>query len=278
MSYEARTLPATEMAQTLYTYETVKSLEPVQEAISAILGSGIEQIALVAIHVSYDEDARVAATQRATTYLLSNLRLLVRRTDCVFLLEHTMYFVLRGSNQQGGEIVQARLWEALLWRVHNMSDPDMQRPRSMAIGHSGYQEMHASVDACLDAASVVSQRFDWLPEKSRKALRQAHQQSRDAADATDDDDLSEIARRLGIPYLSRLPLKLSAGLQQIISPHLARELGCYPVGRERGALTVAMLNPQDGITLQRLQLETGLDIFPVLVNTQVLQGALEQLG
>lgn len=92
-----------------------------------------------------------------------------------------------------------------------------------------------------------------------------------------DEELPVLARKLGIPYLSLLPSKLPADITQLVDPKLAHELHCYPLGRERNMLTVAMLNPQDRSALDRLHRETGLHIFPVLTHPQALQTALEQL-
>jgi len=276
MGFEATVLPET--SSTAYTYEIIETLVPVRKTIDGLFSGGIDQVALVTIRLAYDRDVRTgqteAANARSTEYLLSHLRLLVRKTDMVFLMSHTMYFVLCGSNQQGGAIVQARLWEALLWCVHNMSDMEMPRPRSMAIGHSGYQEMQCNVDACIDGAGIAGSRFDWLPEKPRKATKQSQQEQ---TAARLDDEHQVLARKLGIPYLMFLPHKLPISLQRLVHPRLAQELRCYPVGRERNTLTVAMLDPQDSGALDRLREETGLHIFPVLANPLALQHALEQL-
>ena len=92
-----------------------------------------------------------------------------------------------------------------------------------------------------------------------------------------DEELPVLARKLGIPYLPLLPRKLPQSLQHLVNPKLAQELRCYPLGRERNMLTVAMLNPEDHSALDRLKQETGLHIFPVLAHPQALQVALEQL-
>ena len=92
-----------------------------------------------------------------------------------------------------------------------------------------------------------------------------------------DQELPVLARKLGIPYLTLLPRNLPQSLQHLVNPKLAHELRCYPLGRERDMLTVAMLNPVDHSALDRLKQETGLHIFPVLTHPQALQVALEQL-
>lgn len=280
MSYEANEagfLPIMDVLPSVYTYEIIETLSPVRKIIEDLLSYGIDQVALVSIRLTYDQDVRSTSllTARSTEHLLRNLRMLVRKTDYVYLLGHTMYFVLRGSNQQGGAIVQSRLWEALLWRVHNMSDTDMVRPRSMTIGHSGLPETQGNMDACIDAAGIVALRFDWLPEKSRRATKQALHEK--PSEGSLDEELQTLARKLGIPYLTLLPRRLPTHLQRLVHPQLAQELRCYPVGRERDTLTVAMLDPQDSGALSRLQEETGLHIFPVLANPQALEYALEQL-
>jgi hypothetical protein len=275
MGYDAIVLPSKEVTSTRYTYEIIDTLQLVQAAFEEILASGVDHVALVIIKLYYEQDARLAHTTQSSAYLLSILRPMVRKTDCVFLQGNALYFVLRGSNQQGGSIVETRLWEALLWRVHNMTEREFLRPASMTIGHSGYQESNASIEGSIEAANFVSLRYTWQVEKpSRKPLHHLQAPHR----ATEEDtELPALARKLGIPYLTLLPHKLPAGVQRLVDPSLAQELRCFPIGRERNTLTVAMQNPQDNAALDRLHEETGLLIFPVLAHPQALQLALEQL-
>jgi len=251
----------------LYSYETVETLQDIVSAVERISATGIEQVALVTIRLFYENEEkssrrRLTPANHSTRYLLGSLRTLVRKTDSVLLLNYTMYFLLPGANMQGGEIVQSRLWEALLWRVHNLTESDASRPRCMAIGHSAYPIPHATIYDFIEAASKPSLRLDSQPEK--------------AEDETE-EELPALARKLGIPYLKLLPRKLPRGVQHLVNRKLAQELRCYPLGRERNMLTVAMLNPEDRSALERLKQETGLFIFPVLTHPQALQVALEQL-
>lgn len=275
MGNNATALPAREATAMPSPCRTIETLAPLRTAIQECGEQG-EQVALVTIRLHYDVDTRHDLAIRSTTHLVESLRALVRKTDQVFLHGHSMYFVLRAANQHGGEIVEERLWEALLWRVHNMSAPDMMRPRNMTIGHSGYQETQASVEACIDEASIVQLHYEWRPERPRKAGRQSQAAFVPALEPVD-EELPTLARKLGIPYLTLLPRKLPLSLQQLVTPRLAHELGCFPVGRERDTLTVAMLDPQNRDALDRLRAETGLRIFPVLAHPQALQHALEQL-
>ncbi len=247
--------------------------------------------------------------EQVTRYLLENLRSLVRKTDRVFLLEDTIYFLLPGANLQGGQIVQSRLWEALLWHVNTISHAETTEWRSpvsrsscsITIGHSAYPIPCNNIDEFIGAASAVVLRFERQPkrsegpkrrkgrndmevsEKDHKGTLPGGQVSRSSQQISllelenADEELPVLARKLGIPYLSLLPSKLPADIKQLVDPKLAHELHCYPLGRERNMLTVAMLNPQDRSALDRLHRETGLHIFPVLTHPQALQTALEQL-
>ena len=278
MSNETATLLIKDPTPGLYTYDTVETQRDIVSVAEQIISTGVEHIALVTIRLFYEKEHKPRANRsthaaNSTLYLLNNLRTLVRKTDRVFLLSHTMYFFLQGANMQGGRIVQSRLWEALLWRIHNLSERDVLRPQQMTIGHSAYSIRDESVHDFIEAADKASFRFDMQPEKvTRKQAAQGKQVEDEIA-----EELPVLARKLGIPYLTLLPRKLPQSLQQLVNPKLAQELRCYPLGRERNMLTVAMLNPEDHSALDRLKQETGLHIYPVLTHAQALQIALEQL-
>ncbi len=259
---------------------TIENIHDIVATAEQIIASGIEQIALVTIHVYYtNEDtfnAHCSALAANTThYLLHGLSARVRKTDSVLRLDHTLYFMLHGANLQGGQIVQERLWEALLWRVHNLSERDMFYPQSLTIGHSSYPIHTASLQEFVAASNEVMLRFDTHPERASQLHVEIPAGQPEKEDP--EKDLPVLARQLGIPYLTLLPSTLPRSLQQLVTPELAQELRCYPVGRERNRLTVAMLNPADHCALDRLKQETGLHIFPVLTHPLALQVALEQL-
>ena len=279
MSNDPTTLPMKELTTSSYTYNTVETLHDVISAAERIISTGVEQIALVTIRLFYEKEDklnthRLIHADNSTTYLLNNLRTLVRKTDSVLLLGHSMYFLLPGANIQGGQIVQNRLWEALLWRIHNFSERDVLRPQQMTIGHSAYLIHDETIHDFIAAADEASFRFEAQPEKvARKQIVARGKQVEDEMV----EELPVLARKLGIPYLTLLPRKLPQGLQHLVNPKLAQELSCYPLGRERNMLTVAMLNPEDRSALDRLKQETGLHIYPVLTHPKALQIALEQL-
>jgi hypothetical protein len=280
MSNDAATLPIKELTTNPYTYDTVETLHDIVSAAERIISTGVEQVALVTIRLFYEKEDklnthRLTRADYSATYLLNNLRTLVRKTDSVLLLGHTLYFLLAGANIQGGQIVQSRLWEASLWRIHNLSERDAIRPQQMTIGHSAYPTHDETIHDFIAAADEANFRFDAQPEKVTR--KQAAAASGRLAEEEMAEELPILARKLGIPYLTLLPRNLPQGLQHLVNPKLAQELRCYPLGRERNMLTVAMLNPEDRSALDRLKQETGLHIYPVLTHPEALQVALEQL-
>ena len=266
-----------------YNYTVVTNRATIVETIDQLRTDGHRQIALVTLTLFYKmkdektEQARIRQVERANqgaVYLLQNIRRLVRRTDRVFLYNQTLYFVLLGANFQGAAIVEERLWEAILWRMHNMAEQEISRPFKITSGHASYPEPHAYLDELLDAADMPGKSF------SERAPRLPGRGTRQEAAAVrgGSEELPQMARKLGIPYLSLLPDQLPQRVLQLINSRLAHELHCYPIGRDRNVLTVAMLNPQDHGALERLHKETGLRIFPVLTHPEALESALKLLN
>jgi hypothetical protein len=258
-----------------YTFTRVEAQEEIARAIERLHAAGCVQIALVAIHLFYKPTRGTFSMEKrmrqGSEFLLQNIRPLVRRTDLVFLCRHVFSFVLPGANLQGAQIVEERLWEALLWRFHNMGEYEAVRPVNLAIGHSAFPEPHASLDELLRAAGEFSKRFD---RREKQPL--AHRVGQ--AQPLEQEELPKLARELGVPYLALLPNRLPQRVLHIVNARLARELRCYPLGRERNILTVAMLDPQDHQAIERLRQETGLRIFPVLTHPEALETALRQFS
>lgn len=268
-----------------YTYEVVSHVNDIAQGIQYILTTRTGQVALVAITLSFDHTARAypgrCDAKQSTRYFLDGLRTLVRKTDAVFLLGHTFYFVLIGATLAGGSIVQERLWEALLWRVHSANDAELLRPHTMTIGQSAFPLPHADIQQCITSAQQAQLSYTSYPEKYARRTTVVHKTAvttiTEMSPTHDTEELPVLARKLGVPYLTLLPRKLPAKVRRIVSAQLAQELRCCPVGRERDILTVAMSDPQDRNALERLSRETGLRIFPVLAHPQDLQTVIKQL-
>lgn len=249
--------------------ETAKSLETIADRIHTLNKS---QVALVIIHLDYLVEGRVGHNyqeqiNQGIYHYLTHLRSLVRRTDSVFLQDHTAYFILPGANLQGGQIVLERLWDALLWRINNTLEGSSLHPDTISIGCDACSAPFIDVYQCIDAASEPRQSFTL---QTQRFVRKT--------DTANEMELPERARQLGVPYVSFLPRKLPVRLKRLVAPTLAQELGCFPIGRDRDILTVAMTDPQDRCVLERLHRETGLRIFPVLAHPREIQMVLEQFS
>ena len=264
-------------------YQVVETSSDITRAMQSILATHITEVAIVKTTLHFASSGKVDAhhqeqVYQSTLYFLHNLRPLVRKTDSVFLLDHVFYFILPTANSQGGGIVEERLWDALLWRIHNaqeIPEIDVLLPESVTMGHSSSTWPCEDMQAVLQAAHEIQRSFTLLhqsptPQTTEEPVEQDARQC-------EDSELRSQARELGIPYLTFLPRKSATKVRRLLNPQLALELHCYPLGRERDMLTVAMSNPQDRGVLDRLQQETGLHIFPVLAPRHELQTALEQL-
>ncbi len=283
MGSEAASLEIMDYATTHhYAYEIIEAPERLVAVVQQMISPQVQQIALVTITLTFTAQGRPGsapqvsdATRECAHNLLQSLRLLVRKTDKVCLFNFTLYFFLRGADIQGAQIVQKRLWEALLWRIHNVPEGEVAHPRAIASGFSAFPTPSHAVEQFIEDSYDVVLRSHSGPEKLLRKTIPQH--GRTAPGVAADEGLPTLARKLGIPYLSLLPRKLPARLQQLVNPQLAHELHCYPLGRERNMLSVAMLDPQNLLVLERLRQETGLDIFPVLTHPRALQAALDRL-
>lgn len=257
-----------------YSYVQVETEREVVAVMREVVNTRSEQCALVAMTLHFAQEKRKRSLyaqhkdyrtriERSSRYFLESIRARVRRTDLVLLCRNTYYFILPGANQQEGRIVLDRLWDALLWRVHNATDAEVLRPARMSTGYSSYP------DGCDDLTQCVA-----LAGEACLSFGEPVQQ---VEPRDEEGELPRLARKLGIPFLSSLPRRLPERVRHLINAHLAQELRCYPIGRDRDVLTVAMSDPQDSQALDRLHRETGLHIFPVLTPSQELETALERL-
>jgi len=265
MRQEAISAPGGALEVQEHHYRMVETVPEIARMIEGSISQLSPSTALVTISLRFQDTIPAATRERSCHYYLSHLRLRVRKTDIVLMRQQQFHFLLLGANRQGGQLVQERLWDTLLWRIHHTAEQDISQPLHVSIGHSAYPLPDPSGRECLVTAGMQQQ----------SAL--IHQSDNGPA-AHEPEELSRLARKLGIPYLSLLPRQFPRRLKGVISPKLAQELHCFPLGRERNTLTVAMSDPQNSQALDRLKKETGMQIYPVLASPQELQAALEKMS
>ncbi|MBX5457310.1 MAG: hypothetical protein IRZ31_10445 [Thermogemmatispora sp.] len=296
------------------TYVQVDSLRILAAELKQLLNARGERLGVVVITLTFAGQRSPALVERraqATCRLLAALRSLVRRTDRVFVLGNRGYVVLPDCDEPGRMAVEERLWWALCSRVRSLQTRELADLTALAVGGRMLERADSQnllsvlreaarprrvLNAPLGLAEPVAdseadsegkpgqergpgptqELAQALPPKQDQRLVPGVQLSLSSAPG---EELLAEARRLGIPYLAPLPRRVSASVRQAISPHLAHELHCCPIGRARKTLTVALADSRNHrAILERLERETGLQIFPVLTPAHELQQALERLS
>jgi type IV pilus assembly protein PilB len=85
-----------------------------------------------------------------------------------------------------------------------------------------------------------------------------------------------IARQAGVELVSLDKVEVDPAAAALIEPDTARRYRALPIGFDKGRLVVAMMHPNDIVTLDDLRLLTGYDIKPVCVSDSELNGAIEK--
>lgn len=96
--------------------------------------------------------------------------------------------------------------------------------------------------------------------------------------STEDQILSTLAKRAGIPFVSSLSVygKISSEILSLIPGSLARRRGIFPLAREGDALTVALADPFVELdVVDDLKIQTGFDIKMVLASEKEIAKAVE---
>lgn len=96
--------------------------------------------------------------------------------------------------------------------------------------------------------------------------------------STEDQILSALAKRAGIPFVSSLSAygKISPEILGLIPGDMARRRGVFPLAREGNTLTVALADPFVELdAVDDLKIQTGFDIKMVLASEKEIAKAVE---
>ncbi len=95
------------------------------------------------------------------------------------------------------------------------------------------------------------------------------------------DVLADQTRSLGIQYVDLNKVRPDENAISIVLSHVPvdylREKTCLPLRIEQNRLMVAMANPRDIVTVDELQMRTGLDIIPLLARPEQVEAELKKL-
>ncbi len=258
------------------------------ETITMLQRLGVEQLAVVIISLYFHSDFQHAEEQqdieqsvrhcgtyvsdhiRQFDFILLNQREAVQETASSPASQvYRLHFLLAGVSNKGAAIIKDQLWETLLRHVRDQeSDEKIRRPEGTAAGYSAYPHPCETIQQSLEEARMELVKVQLASAEQEQAAMNAYQKQL---------ALAQMAQDLGIPYMPIFPQRISSRLKRLITPALAQELQCYPLGRERNILTVAMVDPCDQQAVTRLQHITGLRIFPVLADANEMRVALERI-
>lgn len=88
--------------------------------------------------------------------------------------------------------------------------------------------------------------------------------------------LEAAADRLGVPYVDLAQVEIEPDLSRCLPEHLAQRYGVLPLAFEGNRLRLATVDPLNVIALDDIQLITGFQVTPVLVEEEALRRAIDQ--
>ena len=85
-----------------------------------------------------------------------------------------------------------------------------------------------------------------------------------------------IARQANVDYVSLEKYDIDTAAAALLDPESARRYNSLPIGFDNGRLIVAMMHPNDIVSIDDLRLITGYEVKPVCVSDSELKVAIEQ--
>ncbi|MGM0652785.1 MAG: GspE/PulE family protein [Bacillota bacterium] len=85
-----------------------------------------------------------------------------------------------------------------------------------------------------------------------------------------------IARQANVDFVSLEEYEIDSTAAAMVDPDSARRYQSMPIGFDNGRLVVAMMHPNDIVTIDDLRLITGYEVKPVCVSDSELKVAIEQ--
>lgn len=190
-----------------------------------------------------------------------DLRLLHRESGAVLLFP--------GVDARGAYGILERVYNSIALLQAETVIPPLALETVFQLGICAYPESATSLEMLLQKVGQVARQF---------VLRPAITAQQPAVHLTTIQTVPPStpgSAHTIIPFME-LPRVLPRRLTHLIPYNVASRLRCAPVGRHQRNLTVAMSNPLDEASVQRLRELTGLQIFPVSCNEEELSLLLRQ--
>jgi len=212
--------------------------------------------------------------------VIVNVRRAIRCDDQLLIQDGIgAALILPDVDQQGMYSILERVYQSVRLLQSETVIPPLKRETDIVMGIGSYPESATSLELLLCHASSTVHRLTLRP-----AIMAQVWHGKDAASVASKplerfveqaESVSENTARGNVPFM-QLPVKLPARLKNLIPYALALELRCAPVGRDHHCLTVAVADPTDRETLQRLREITGMTIFLVTCEVAALDALLAE--
>lgn len=236
-----------------------------------------QSLSLLVLHVFQHESAhgttrrRIHASATLLDQVLANVRRVIRHDDILLIHANTGAALLfPGVDQPGIAHILERVYDSLDLLQGQTLQPPLTREMVIQLGIATYPTPASSLEQLLIQAGQIARSLELQP-----ALTRQLNGVRPVPVAFQPPWTRQHSTRRNIPFME-LPKTLPGHLTTLLPYELACELHCAPVGRHQQTLTVALLNPSNTEHVQRLQAATGLTIFPVSCDEQVLNHLLAQ--
>lgn len=92
------------------------------------------------------------------------------------------------------------------------------------------------------------------------------------------DLLVILSRKFGVPFLNLFTVDIPQSVLDLIPLEKMKQYKILPVSVDRNTLTLAMISPQDFVTISDLEFTIGKKIDPVIVPFFIMEAALSLLG
>ena len=95
---------------------------------------------------------------------------------------------------------------------------------------------------------------------------------------TTDTLLNFLSRQLGIPSVNLLKLDISRDILNLMPLEKIRTMKVLPISISESAITLAMVNPRDMISIRDIEFSFGRKVNPVVVAASQMEAAIQSLA
>ena len=212
--------------------------------------------------------------------VIVNVRRAIRSSDQLLIHEGIgAALILPDVDQQGMYSILERVYQSVRLLQSETVIPPLKRETDIVMGIGSYPEPGTSLELLLCHTSSTAHRLTLRP-----AIMAQGWYGKEAAPIASKplerfveqaESVSENTARGNVPFM-QLPAKLPTRLKNLIPYAIALELRCAPVGRDHHCLTVAVADPTNRETIQRLREITGMTIFLVTCEIASLDALLSE--